>query len=100
MVKEPWFLEAIAEAPDFFLLAGHMPVSKDNWPAVFNTIRAVHPLTPIFIFGGHTHIRDCVQLDNRSMSIESGRYMETVGWMSECSETSMSLSSGQANAAL
>jgi len=82
MVKEQWFAEAIKEEPDFFLLVGHMPVQKDNWPAVFNAVRAVHPLTPIFIFGGHTHIRDCVQLDNRSMSLESGRYFETVGWMS------------------
>ncbi|TFK44996.1 Metallo-dependent phosphatase-like protein [Crucibulum laeve] len=82
MVKEPWLAEAIKEEPDFFLLAGHMPVAKDNWPLVFNTIRAVHPLTPILILGGHTHIRDCLQLDGRSMSLESGRYMETVGWMS------------------
>ena len=28
-------------------------------PYVFNVIRAVHPNTPILIFGGHTHIRDC-----------------------------------------
>ena len=51
-------------------------------PTVFNAVRAVHPLTPILIFGGHTHIRDCVQLDQRSMALESGRYFETVGWMS------------------
>ncbi|KDQ56355.1 hypothetical protein JAAARDRAFT_132659 [Jaapia argillacea MUCL 33604] len=82
MVKEAWFAEAIAQEPDFFLLAGHMPVSKDNWPTVFNAVRAVHPYTPILILGGHTHIRDCNQLDGRSMSLESGRYMETVGWMS------------------
>ncbi|KZT43442.1 hypothetical protein SISSUDRAFT_695204 [Sistotremastrum suecicum HHB10207 ss-3] len=82
MVKEQWFAEAIAEEPDFFLLVGHMPVQKDNWPVVFNAVRAVHPTTPIYIFGGHTHIRDCVQLDGRSMSLESGRYLETVGWMS------------------
>ncbi|KIL68725.1 hypothetical protein M378DRAFT_157830 [Amanita muscaria Koide BX008] len=82
MVKEDWFLQAIADEPDFFLLVGHMPVSQDNWPAVFNAIRAVHPYTPILIFGGHSHIRDCNQLDSRSMSLESGRYMETVGWMS------------------
>jgi len=82
MVKESWFLSAIKEAPDFFLLVGHMPVQRDNWPAVFNAVRAVHPTTPIIIFGGHTHIRDCVQLDGRSMSLESGRYMETVGWLS------------------
>ncbi|CAE6460799.1 unnamed protein product [Rhizoctonia solani] len=82
MVNEAWFKDAIKEEPDLFLLVGHMPVQKDNWPIVFNAIRAVHPTTPIFIFGGHTHIRDCVQLDSRSMSLESGRYMETVGWMS------------------
>ncbi|KAJ7593234.1 Metallo-dependent phosphatase-like protein [Mycena floridula] len=82
MVKETWFLDAIKSEPDVFLLVGHMPVARDNWPLVFNAIRAVHPTTPILIFGGHTHIRDCLQLDGRSMSLESGRYMETVGWMS------------------
>ncbi|PPR00075.1 hypothetical protein CVT24_008977 [Panaeolus cyanescens] len=81
MVKESWFAEAIREEPDFFLLVGHMPIARDNWPLVFNAIRAVHPLTPILILGGHTHIRDCLQLDSRSMSLESGRYMETVGWL-------------------
>ncbi|KAF8058688.1 Metallo-dependent phosphatase-like protein [Lyophyllum atratum] len=81
MVKEQWFAEAIQEEPDLFLLAGHMPVARDNWPLVFDAIRKVHPTTPIMILGGHTHIRDCVQLDGRSMSLESGRYMETLGWM-------------------
>ncbi|KAG9312319.1 Metallo-dependent phosphatase-like protein [Chiua virens] len=79
MVKERWFAEAIAEEPDVFVLVGHMPVSYDNWPVVFDAIRAVHPHTPILIFGGHTHIRDCQQYDGRSMALESGRYMETIG---------------------
>ncbi|KAI5995283.1 Metallo-dependent phosphatase-like protein [Pisolithus orientalis] len=79
MVKEPWFAEAIAEEPDVIVLVGHMAVSNDSWPVVFNAIRAVHPLTPIMIFGGHTHIRDCQQYDGRSMGMESGRYMETIG---------------------
>ncbi|ESK91469.1 vacuolar protein [Moniliophthora roreri MCA 2997] len=83
MVKEAWFADAIKDEPDVFLLVGHMPVNRDNWPIVFDAIRAVHPNTPILIFGGHTHIRDCVQLDGRSMSLESGRYMETIGWMSQ-----------------
>ncbi|KAG2046926.1 hypothetical protein BDR06DRAFT_964508 [Suillus hirtellus] len=82
MVKEQWFAEAIAEEPDAFVLIGHMPVSNDSWPTVVNAVRAVHPLTPILIFGGHTHIRDCRQYDGRSMGIESGCYMETIGWMS------------------
>ncbi|KAF9529781.1 Metallo-dependent phosphatase-like protein [Crepidotus variabilis] len=82
MVNERWFKDAIKEEPDFFLLAGHMPVAKDKWPLVFNAVRALHPTTPILILGGHTHVRDCIQLDGRSMSLESGRYMETLGWMS------------------
>jgi len=59
-----------------------MPIAKDKWPLVFDAIRAVHPTTPILILGGHTHIRDCNQPDGRSMALESGRYMETVGWLS------------------
>lgn len=82
LVAEKWFQEVIEEEPDFFLLLGHMAVYEDNWPVVFAAIRQRHPNTPIFIFGGHTHIRDCVMLDDRSMALESGRYMETVGWMS------------------
>ncbi|KAG9312320.1 Metallo-dependent phosphatase-like protein [Chiua virens] len=82
MVGEEWFQEAIAEEPDVFLLVGHMPVSYNNWPVVFKAVRAVHPDTPILIFGGHSHIRDCQQYDGRSMALESGRYMETIGWMS------------------
>ncbi|KAF4563090.1 hypothetical protein EYR40_007191 [Pleurotus pulmonarius] len=82
MVKEKWFRYAIMEEPDVFLLVGHMPVSEDNWPLVVNAIRAVHPTTPIMTFGGHSHIRDCIQYDGHSMAIQSGRYMETLGWMS------------------
>ncbi|KAJ8516929.1 hypothetical protein ONZ45_g5811 [Pleurotus djamor] len=74
MVQERWFLDAIKDEPDFFLLTGHMPVQRDDWPLVFDAIRAVHPFTPILTFGGHTHIRDCVQPDERSwMSVKLGR---------------------------
>ena len=72
-------------------------------PVVFDAIRAVHPYTPILIFGGmhcytissrvnwriyagHTHIRDCQQYDGRSMALESGRYMETIGTLAAFSE--------------
>ncbi|KAF9494150.1 hypothetical protein BDN71DRAFT_1590561 [Pleurotus eryngii] len=75
MVKETWFLDAIREEPDFLL-------ARDDWPFVLEAIRAAHPTTPILILGGHSHIRDCVQMDGRSMALESGRFMETVGWLS------------------
>lgn len=85
MIKEPWFLSTISEAPDFFLLVGHMSIqheSDSQWTIIFDAIRLLHPKVPILIFGGHHHIRDCKQEDARSMSLASGRYMETVGWMS------------------
>ena len=31
------------------------------------------------IYAGHSHIRDCQQYDGRSIALESGRYMETIG---------------------
>lgn len=82
MVREQWFLDSLQEEPAFFLLVGHMPLQKDNWPLVIAAIRAVHAATPILIFGGHSHIRDCVQFEPRTVGIQAGRYMETVGWMS------------------
>lgn len=82
MVLEPWFAEAIAEEPDVFLIAGHMPVRHDQFPTVVNAVRKVHPTTPIVVLGGHSHIRDCTQYDKHSMGLESGRYLETVGWLS------------------
>jgi len=82
MALEPWFKEAIRDKPDVFLLAGHMGVHDSDWKVVLDSIRAIHPEVPVVILGGHYHIRDCRQWDDRSMSMASGRYMETVGWMS------------------
>ncbi|CEH14630.1 5' nucleotidase [Ceraceosorus bombacis] len=81
MVKEAWFKQAIQDPPDFFLLVGHMPVRRDQWPEVIAPIRALHPTTPILIAGGHTHIRDAVKYDDNAVGIESGRYLETIGWL-------------------
>lgn len=70
MAKEAWFLDAIEDAPDYFVLVGHMPARgwTGEWTPVYDAIRARHPLTPIFVFGGHTHVRDCVQYDGRSIA--------------------------------
>lgn len=85
MVKEPWFQASLVEHEhvDAFVIAGHMPVTgHDGWEAVHAAIRAVWPTTPILMLAGHTHIRDCRLMDDYAMVLESGRYMETVGWMS------------------
>ncbi|KAH9935238.1 Metallo-dependent phosphatase-like protein [Epithele typhae] len=84
MVKESWFAEAIAEVPDFFLLAGHMPITTSDKCQDLRSFyhSGVHPNTPIVILGGHSHIRNCVPFDGRAIAFQSGRYMETVGWLS------------------
>ncbi|WFD35092.1 hypothetical protein MCUN1_001941 [Malassezia cuniculi] len=85
MAQEPWFVESLHDGPvDVFVIAGHMPITGDNggWDAVLGAIRKVHPTTPVLMFGGHTHVRDCRVPDAYSMALESGRYLETVGWMS------------------
>ncbi|KAF8484037.1 Metallo-dependent phosphatase-like protein [Russula ochroleuca] len=84
MATETWFTDLIKESPDFFLLIGHMPVrgDGDSWNFVFDPIRNLHKDTPIIVLGGHTHIRDCVQYDQKSIALESGAFMDTVGWLS------------------
>lgn len=87
LVQESWFKEQIARKDiDMFVLLGHNPVrttvSSSTWGTIFSAIRKVTGETPITIFGGHTHIRDFVVLDDKTVGIESGRYCETLGWLS------------------
>ncbi|CAK9780497.1 unnamed protein product [Cutaneotrichosporon oleaginosum] len=84
MAKEAWFLDAIRDAPDYFVLVGHMPARGETseWLPLYDAIREQHPLVPIFIFGGHTHVRDCVQYDGRTIAVVPGRYLETIAFTS------------------
>ncbi|POR39355.1 Uncharacterized protein TPAR_00423 [Tolypocladium paradoxum] len=88
MVKESWFTEALASSKpvDLFILFGHNPArptdSSSTFKTVWDAIRAARPKTPIQIFGGHSHVRDFAVYDDASVGITSGRYCETVGWVS------------------
>ncbi|WFD31977.1 hypothetical protein MSPP1_003019 [Malassezia sp. CBS 17886] len=85
MAGEPWFLESLRTHADVdvFVIAGHMPVTGHaGWDALHAAIREVWPTAPIIMLGGHTHVRDCRMMDARAMALESGRYLETIGWMS------------------
>ncbi|KAL8904965.1 MAG: hypothetical protein Q9207_002918 [Kuettlingeria erythrocarpa] len=82
-VQQKWFLEAIHDrAVDLFLVAGHIPLDSPEFKTIFDAIRQVQWDTPIQFFGGHTHIRDYLKYDNKAYGLESGRYMETIGFMS------------------
>lgn len=88
LVKESWFLDAINyEKPiDLFVVIGHNPVrttaQTSTFGLLYETIRGIRPDVPIQTFGGHTHVRDFTIYDEISTGLESGRYCETLGWLS------------------
>ncbi|KAK1833082.1 Metallo-dependent phosphatase-like protein [Podospora conica] len=81
-VREPWFQQAVRENPDVFVVIGHVGVQMPEFKVIFAAIRQQNPLTPVLFFGGHVHIRDATYYDSHSFAIASGRYFETIGWMS------------------
>ncbi|KAK3395512.1 Metallo-dependent phosphatase-like protein [Sordaria brevicollis] len=81
-IKEAWFQDAIRENPDVFVIIGHVGVKMPEFKEIFTAIRKQNWFTPILFFGGHVHVRDATAYDLKSFAIASGRYFETIGWMS------------------
>ncbi|KAJ9644361.1 uncharacterized protein PV06_06298 [Exophiala oligosperma] len=83
-VKQSWFQEQVKRTDiDMFLVAGHITLrGSTEWNLIYSAIREHHPTIPISIFGGHRHVRDSVIFDANAVGIASGRYCETVGWLS------------------
>ena len=81
-IKEEWFQNAIREKSDVFVVIGHIGLRMDELKKIFQAIRAQNWFTPIAMFGGHAHVRDAIAFDSRAYGIASGRYFETIGWLS------------------
>ncbi|VVT56314.1 uncharacterized protein SAPINGB_P004958 [Magnusiomyces paraingens] len=83
-VKQDWFREALSfDDTDVFIVAAHIPVRFfPEMRTIVNAIRKVHPHAIIQFLGGHSHIRDFVVLDKQATALESGRFLETIGWSS------------------
>jgi len=82
-IKEDWFQEAIRDREvDLFLVIGHVPVRSKEYNAIFREIRGIRWDTPIQFLGGHQHIRDYVKYDSKAYGLASGRFMETIGFIS------------------
>jgi 2',3'-cyclic-nucleotide 2'-phosphodiesterase (5'-nucleotidase family) len=83
-VKQSWFQQQVKRTDiDMFVVAGHITLrNSTEWGLIYAAIRAYHPSTPIQIFGGHRHVRDTVVFDSSALGIASGRYCETLGWVS------------------
>ena len=83
-VQEQWFKDAIREKDvDLYVVTGHIAVrDMPEFDVLYKAIRDVQWDTPIVFFGGHSHIRDYRKWEKKAYGIESGRYLETVGFMS------------------
>ncbi|KAF1990182.1 hypothetical protein K402DRAFT_371227 [Aulographum hederae CBS 113979] len=95
LTQEAWWKNAIKGTPnnettplpiDVFVLVGHNPVLWSDYGSTFeiyyDSIRSAQPDVPIQVFGGHSHIRDFAVYDQMTTALESGRYCETLGWLS------------------
>ena len=88
LVQEPWFQSVLQHETsdvDLIVVVGHTPVRNTTgfeYPVVLNAIRQHLPDIPVQFFGGHSHIRDFRKYDKKAHGIESGRYLETLGWIS------------------
>lgn len=80
-IQEEWFQNAIRDREvDLFLVAGHVGLDMPEFKKIYTAIRNVQWDTPIQFLGGHTHIRDFKRFDAKAYGLESGRYMETIGF--------------------
>ena len=68
MVKEPWFLSAIAEEPDVFVLVGHMPVSEDNCGSLYQSLHIRTRLTRLMDRAG------CIQRRARGAPVHANHH--------------------------
>lgn len=87
-VSEKWFLDVLdSYSPDdidLVVVVGHMPVSR-RWAELLVLHRALrlrYPTTIIQYFGGHSHIRDFLVMDEFLTGLQSGRFAETLGFLS------------------
>ncbi|KAI0395613.1 Metallo-dependent phosphatase-like protein [Xylariaceae sp. FL0594] len=81
-MKTKSFQAAIHEKPDLFIVIGHVGLRMREFEQIYKTIRDQNWYTPIAFLGGHAHVRDARKFDDKAYAIASGRYFETIGWMS------------------
>lgn len=83
-VKEDWFKDAVLNNNyDIIFVTGHIPVRYfKEMHIIVDAIRQLKPDAIIQGFGGHSHVRDFRKFDDKAVALESGRYMENIGWAS------------------
>lgn len=88
VIREQWFLNILKRYPsedvDIIIIVAHMPITHDwdELQELHHFLRLHYPSSKIQYFGGHSHIRDFTVLDDALTGLQSGRFCETVGWLS------------------
>lgn len=88
VIEQSWFLDILKQFPekdvDVLVIIGHIPVVHEwrELDVLHGFLRRYYPNTIIQYFGGHSHIRDFVVYDENLTALESGRFCETIGWLS------------------
>ncbi|KAK5778298.1 Smn1p PWA37_000455 [Arxiozyma heterogenica] len=88
-LQSGWFQNILTQYPecklDMIVIFGHIPArDKENHELkdLHDFLRQYYPNIVIQYFSGHTHIRDFVEFDSKSTCLQSGRFSETVGFLS------------------
>eukprot|EP00934_Nitzschia_sp_Nitz4_P001805 Nitzschia sp. Nitz4//scaffold16_size188269//121144//123025//NITZ4_001801-RA/size188269-augustus-gene-0.95-mRNA-1//-1//CDS//3329538547//1805//frame0 len=84
VVQESWFQKALKEESyDAILVMAHMGTDDPAVSSIISAIRShVGDNMPVQFVTGHTHMRRFSQVDEYSTAVESGRYLDTVGFVS------------------
>ncbi|SCU91864.1 LAFA_0F06326g1_1 [Lachancea sp. 'fantastica'] len=88
-LQQEWFKDVVSRYPeteiDVLVIFGHMPVTDPETHEinqVHSILRTHYPNSITQYFGGHSHIRDFAIFDDKSTGLQSGRFAETVGFLS------------------
>jgi len=101
VVQSAWFLEVASRATgetaiDAILVMAHMDLIDPLVDVIRTALRKIAgDEMPIQFITGHTHYRGVEKLDNWSTSFEAGNYLDTVGFVSF--PTKSTVSSGKVN---
>lgn len=84
VVRNKWFTDVLrANEYDAILVLAHMGVDDSSFLILLSAIRnETYPTMPVQFVTGHTHRRRFDVLDDYSTAIESGCYLDTIGFVS------------------
>lgn len=100
VVKEQWFPKVLREnAYDAILVMAHMGIDDEAIDAILYGIRGIVGNTvPVQFVAGHTHKRRHTQVDDLSKAVEAGRYLDTIGFISFPTASTVHMADNNASA--